>query len=146
MPRILSKKKKSNNGAASKLATQHSKEEKENGRPRDIEIEDLRDRHRIAKSFLESHWGLFSLDLKCVKQPAEVGAIFKRVRGVEGMELFRNHGRCLISDSGVPASSQEIRFTRRRRKAVKEENRAWYAYHETNARSTATHNLANPKA
>lgn len=117
-----------------KLPNRKNLPNKKTGRPRDIEIEDLPERYRKAKSFLEHHWGVFSLDLAKVREPDDVKELFKRIQGVEWMAPFREdaHARCLISEKTLTATSKQIRATRRKmRQAEKEENRLWFEYNNT---------------
>jgi hypothetical protein len=136
----MARKHKKTTRRANKISvrTTISSTSKKTGRPRDIKIEDLPERYHKIKSFLEHHWGVFSLDLKQLHDPNEVRPIFERIQGVEWMGPFREdvHARCLISEKGLAATSKEIRATRRKLKSAKsEENDLWFEYNNTHPRA-----------
>ena len=60
-----------------------AKHSKKLGRPEELSSEELLDRFKALKRFLEDNWGRIGLKLQLVRQPDKVKTILKLVPGVE---------------------------------------------------------------
>ena len=118
----------------------NSTQKSELGRPEELQLEDLPDRFRDMKRFVEYNWGRIGLGLKSADSPDDVRKTLILVPGIEQLAPFRGHARCLIATESVEADDNELRATRRRYKdAVHREDRLWSDYHEArkNAREVS---------
>ena len=100
------------------------------GRPQEIEREELVTRYKEMKAFLENNWGRLGLEITRVRTPEAVRLLFKRVPNVEWCKPFQGHAICLIAESMIEATSEEVRQTRRQWKEAEDlERNLWSEYH-----------------
>jgi hypothetical protein len=107
------------------------KNSKKLGRPEIIGAEELLQRYKALKQFLESNWGRIGLELQRVRQPEDVRAILKLVPGVEWYSPFRDDAaRCLLADGTTKVGWRELGLTRQQQEeAVATERRLFSEYH-----------------
>jgi hypothetical protein len=108
-------------------------ENRELGRPEELQLEDLPDRFRVMKRFVEHNWGRIGLGLKHAQVPDDVRSTLMLVPDIEQLVPFRGHARCLIALESVEVDDNELRATRRKyRDSCRREDRLWSEYHEAN--------------
>src|ERR1700726_3165203 len=82
------------------------------GRPAGLPIEDLPERFRDMKSFLENYWGRVGLGLRKARQLEDVKHALSLVQGIEWMTPFKGHAICLIYPKVIEVPPEELRATR----------------------------------
>jgi hypothetical protein len=102
--------------------TKHSKKL---GRPEELSSEELLDRFKALKRFLEDNWGRIGLKLQRVRQPDKVKTILNLVPGVEWCTPFRDHAAaCLLKDGTTKVRRRELEH----KDTDKEESRLFSEY------------------
>lgn len=103
------------------------------GRTNVVEAEDLRDRYKNLRQFLEHNWGRIGLKLQQAREPNDVKVILKLVPGVEGYRAFRDQpARCLLEDGSVEVEKPELDQLRQQHKdAAAYQDRLWSEYHSS---------------
>jgi len=107
------------------------------GRPEELSSEELLDRFKALKRFLEDNWGRIGLKLQRARQPDKVKMILKLVPGVEWCTPFRDHpAACLLKDGTTKVRWRELGLTRQQHEdAVATEDRLWSEYHGARRRA-----------
>jgi hypothetical protein len=103
------------------------------GRQEELELDDLPERFRKTRRFLEHNWGRIGLGLQRARTHDDVRATLLTVPQVDQLEPFCGHARCLISNEASEVSDKEVRATRRNyQKCERRENQVWSEHHEAN--------------
>jgi translation initiation factor IF-3 len=96
------------------------------GRPPQLDIQDLEQRFRDMRQFLENYWGRVGLGLRAARNPEDVTAVLSLVPHIESWRSFRGHAICLIEPTATRVGDNELRETRRRSNdAHAREQRLW---------------------
>ncbi len=116
------------------------------GRPEVIKPEELLERYRHLKQFLEHNWGRIGLELQRVRKPEDVRTVLRIVPSVESHIPFRDDpAKCLLADGDTEVDKRELDVTRQQRQdAIDIKNRLWSDYH--NARRNAEEATTTLKA
>jgi len=103
------------------------------GRHEELELDDLPDRFRKARRFLEHNWGRIGLGLQRARTHDDVRGTLLTVPHVEQLEPFCGHARCLVANEAVEVSDKELRATRRSFKECERRgDQTWSEHHEAN--------------
>jgi hypothetical protein len=108
----------------------HSK--KKLGRPEALRPEELLERFKELKRFLEDNWGRIGLKLQRARRPDDVKRALKLVPGVEQFIPFRDKRAArLLEDGNTKVGLGELRLTREKYKdALATQDRLWTEYHK----------------
>ena len=122
-----------------KRAKKSEKAKKKLGRPESIKPEDLLDRYKAVKQFLEHDWGRIGLDLQRVRQPEDVRTALKLVPGVEWNRPFRDQpAACLLEDGNTRVEKRELDLLRQQHKDADDtERQLWSDYHSAYQKAEA---------
>src|SRR3989442_15984648 len=94
-----------------------TKNSKKLGRHQIISPEELFDRYKALKRFLEDNWGRIGLDLPRVRQPEDVRMALKLVPGVEWCRPFREQPAvCLLEYGTTKVGRRALSLTRQQHK------------------------------
>ena len=109
------------------------KTQKRLGRPPELKRpENLPERFRQTKAFLENYWGSVGLGLKSARHPDEVRTALLLVAGIEWKIPFHDqgHARCLIQKQATKVDANVMRETRRKlQAATKRLDDLWTNFH-----------------
>ncbi len=109
------------------------------GRSEAIPAEELLDRCRTLKWFLEDNWGRIGLELRRIRQPDDVIAVLRLVPGVEGRRPFCDQPAvCLLNEGTSKVEWRALRLTRKQHKnAIETADRLWSEYHSARQKAEA---------
>ncbi|MGB9072140.1 MAG: hypothetical protein WCC22_05675 [Terriglobales bacterium] len=122
-----------------KKTKKSKKSTKKLGRPEVIRPEDLLDRYRALKQFLEHDWGRIGLELQRVRQPDDVWTALKLVPGVEWCTPFRDQpAACLLEDGEIEVEKPELDLLRQQHQDADDTERRLYSeYHSAYEKAAA---------
>lgn len=110
---------------------------KKRGRDEVLDAEELLDRFKGLKLFLEDNWGRIGKPLKRARKPRDIRSALKRVPNVEQTIPFRDHSAvCLLGTGGAEVNWRRVRRARHRyEEAVDIADRLWPEYHDVHRKA-----------
>jgi hypothetical protein len=110
---------------------------KKRGRHEVLDAENILDRFKELKQFLEDNWGRVGNPLKKARKPGDIRSALKRVPNVEWCIPFRDHSAaCLLGPGRTEVNWRRVRRTRRRyEEAGKTVDRLWPEYQDVHRKA-----------
>lgn len=112
------------------------------GRTIVVKAEDLHERYKDLRQFLEHNWGRIGLKLQQARRPNDIKIILKLVPGVASYRAFRDQpAGCLLDDGSVEVEKRELDQLRQQHKdATADHDRLWSEYHSAVQKADAATN------
>jgi hypothetical protein len=110
------------------------------GRPESIDPDDLSQRYRDLKYFLETQWGRIGWELQRVSKPDKIREILRLVPRVEEWRPFLDQqpAACLLEAGGIEVEKRELDLLKERYKDADDTERRCYSeYHDAYGKAAA---------